>query len=129
MSFRGYLISIAIGTVASFAAWFYVLLSVRPDEATFIDFALLYLTLTMGLIGFLSLFGVMIRVFLFRRHDVVSREVKISFRHAVLLGSVSVLSLFLSQRGNFHWWTLLVLILVVSCIEYVFLSVQRARRG
>ena len=129
MSFRGYLIAMAIGTLATVAAWLYVMLNVRPDEATLLDFVFLYLTLYAGLVGFLSLAGAVTRVFLLRRRDVISREVKVSFRHAILLGSVAVISLLLSQQGSLQWWTLIVFILAVSFVEYVFLSVQRSRRG
>lgn len=129
MSFRGYLTTMAIGTIASFGAWVYVMSSVRPDEATAMDFVLFYLTLSMGLVGILAILGVLYRVLVRRRRDVVSREVKVSFRHAVLLTTVAVLSLLFSKQGSFHWWTPFVLILVASIFEYVSLMVQRSHRG
>lgn len=129
MSFRGYLIALAIGTFSSFGAWIYVMSSVVPDEATAMDFVLFYLTLSMGLVGILAILGVLYRVLVLRRRDVVSREVKVSFRHAVLLTGVAVLSLVLSKQGSFRWWTPFVLILVACIFEYVSLIVQRSHRG
>jgi hypothetical protein len=47
----------------------------------------------------------------------------------VLLSFVAVSALALSAYGILHWWILLVLIVIVSAVEYVFLMVQQARRG
>lgn len=92
-------------------------------------FLLFYITLITGLIGLLSLLGVLYRVVFLKRKDVVLREVKVSFRHAILLSFVGVSALALSSHGLLIWWVLILLILVASLIEYVSLLVQNATRG
>ena len=110
-------------------ALLFVMSNVDPYEATIMDFALFYLTLCMSLIGLLSFFGSLYRVKVLGRRDVVSREVKIAFRHAILLSMVCVLSLVLLTQGLFHLWVLLLLIVVSSGIEFVALKVQQSARG
>jgi hypothetical protein len=117
-----------LSTGFAWAAWLIVLCNVNPAETGIFGFVLFYITLVTGMIGSLSLVGVFYRVVLLKRRDVVSREVKVSFRHALLLSAVAVSSLALSSQGLLHWWVLLVLILVASMFEYASLLVQQARR-
>jgi hypothetical protein len=119
----------AISTIVAWLSWSLIVLNVNPEETGLWGFVLFYFTLITGLIGTLSLIGILYRVMLRQRKEVLSREVKISFRHAVLLSFVAVSALALSAYGILHWWILLVLIVIVSAVEYVFLMVQQARRG
>jgi len=128
MSFRWYIFFMLASTALAWVAWFIVLLNVNPLETGLFGFLLFYITLVTGMIGSLSLVGVFYRVVLLKRKDVISREVKVSFRHALLLSFVAVSSLALSSQGVLHWWVLLVLILVASMFEYASLLVQQSRR-
>ncbi len=119
----------ALGTAASFGAWIFVMSAAVPEEATAIDFVLFYLTMTVTLIGALALVGILYRVYVLKRQDVISREVLTSFRHAVLLSIVAAIALALSSQAKFHWWSLFVLIAIACVIEYVFLMTHRNRHG
>jgi len=92
-------------------------------------FILFYITLTVGLVGTLTLLGLVYRLWIMKRKELVSREVKISFRHAVLLTAVSVFSLIFSAQGVLYWWVLILLIAAAWALEYVSLLVQQSRRG
>lgn len=129
MSFRSYVLFMSASTAIAWAAWFIVLYNVNPLETGIFGFVLFYITLVTGMIGSLSLIGVFYRVVLLRRRDVISREVKVSFRHALLLSFVGVSALVLSSQGLLHWWVLFVLILVASMFEYASLLIQQSRRG
>lgn len=129
MSFRSYLALMALCTLIAWAAWALVIFNVNPEEAGLSGFLLFYVTLGTGLIGTLSLLGIWFRVILLGRKDVVTREVKVSFRHAVLLSLVAGFALALSAKALLHWWVLFVLIIVASVLEYVSLIVQHSRRG
>ena len=129
MSFRSYLALMALCTLIAWAAWALVIFNVNPDEAGLSGFLLFYVTLGTGLIGTLSLLGIWYRVILLGRKDVVTREVKASFRHAVLLSFVAGSALALSAKGLLHWWVLFVLIIAASVLEYVSLILQHSRRG
>ncbi|MFZ2803895.1 MAG: hypothetical protein WA001_01605 [Patescibacteria group bacterium] len=129
MSFRAYILFMTLSTAVAWVAWSIVLFNVNPAETSVFGFILFYVTLVTGMIGSLSLIGVFYRVVLLRRKDVISREVKVSFRHALLLSFVAVSALALSSQGLLHWWVLFVLILVVSLFEYASLLIQQSRRG
>ncbi len=129
MSFRGYVLVMAAGTLVAFFGLGKILLTIKPEEAKLSDFVFLYLSLFLVLVGFFSLVGLFFRMYVLRRRDVMSREVKNSFRHALLLAGVAVSALGLSRHAPFRWWTSFVLIFIASLIEIVSLVIQRSRRG
>ncbi len=119
----------SVATALAAGAWLFVLWSVNPFEASAAGFVMFYLTLLMSLVGLLTIAGVGYRVLILRRTDVVSREVRISFRHAVFLSLIAVIALALSAAGWLRWWTIIGLIAIVSVVEYVFLVKEEARRA
>ncbi len=129
MSFRAYLVFMGISTLIAWLAWVVLLFNIDPTQASLFVFIIFYFTLAVGLIGTIALFGIAYRKLVVRREELVIRQVRVAFRHAVLLSSVAVISLALSAEAVFHWWVLLVLISVASLIEYVCLLVQNARRS
>src|SRR5437867_2692359 len=116
MTFRTYLALMAVATLLSAFAWTVVVWSTDPYQAGVTGFLMFYFTLFLALVGALTIIGTLYRIVLLKRNDVVSREVKISFRHAVALSVSGVTALLLSAQGRFHWWTLLVLIVVMTVV-------------
>lgn len=128
MTFRAYLCFMLFSTSIAIGAWIFILFSVNPQEAGIVEFALFYVTLFLAVVGLLALVGVLIRVLLLWRSAVISREVIRSFRHAILLSLVSVLSIVLLNQFVFHWWILVLLIAGASAIEYLFLRFSISAR-
>lgn len=118
-----------IGTSVSWASWVMVLFGVNPDESGFMGFVMFYLTLTMSLIGTLSVFELSIRKMLGRDHLVLTRDVRTSFRHGVLFSLISVVSLALTTQGWFSWWVAVLILIASGCIEFLALVIQESRRG
>lgn len=128
MTFRMYILFMSIATVLLWGAWGLVILNTNPHEAGAFGFLMFYVTLFMALIGALTLTGVVFRTLVLHRHQVLMRQVRVSFRHAVLLSALSVSVLAVSGYGNLRWWMVALLILFVSIIEYLFLLGEEARR-
>jgi Ca2+/Na+ antiporter len=118
-----------LATILSVGAWFFVIWTTDPFESGLSGLALFYITLGMSLIGSLTLSGVFYRVGILGRRDVVTREVKTSFRHAIALSLVAMISLMLSAQGQLRWWYILGLIVITTMIEYVFLMKDESRRS
>lgn len=128
MSFRWYVILMGLGTAMAWIAWLFVLQTMNPDEAGLTAFIFFYTTLFLSLVGTLSLLGLIYRIGIRHREAVLAREVRISFRHAILLSLVGTSALWLSAHRQLAWYWLLGLIIVVGGIEYLFLMVQASRR-
>jgi len=129
MSFRAYIILMIVGTLVAWLGWSVVVWSVDPQQAGGLGFGMFFLTLLMGLIGTITLFGLLVRLVIMKRRELIIREVKTSFRHAVLLSAVSTVSLIFSAQGWLSWWVLIVFIAVAGVLEYVSLIIQHSRRG
>lgn len=129
MTFRMYIILMSLATFFAWAAWAVILWNTNPFEAGLIGFVMFYLTLFISLVGTLTLLGVSYRVLVRQRRDVVSREVRISFRHAVVLSLLGVTALAVSAQGKLRWWMVVLLILAGTALEYLFLIQEEARRS
>lgn len=128
MSFQTYLWTMAITSVLAWAGWVMVLFRVDPSETGIVGLFLFYVTLFAGLVGTLAVGGVLYRVYFLKRHQVVMREARISFRHSLFLSFVAVASLTLSAQALLTWWNMLGLFTLVGVVEYVFVAMEESRR-
>lgn len=128
MTFRSYLALIAATTGLAWAGWVFVLWQVNPDEAGALGFALFYLTLGTALMGTIATASFAYRV-LFLKREVLMREVRITVRHALLLGSGGILALVCAANEWLSWLTGILLIGVIGAIEYVCLVIDSGHRG
>lgn len=128
MSFAAFLWLMGGTSLVALGGWLYVLAFVDPLESGWLGLVLFYVTLYAACIGIFSMIGLLFRVQFRGRHDVMSREVKIAVRHAVMFATVFVVSLALSAKNLLTWWNLAALFAVVGLIEYAFLLVQESRR-
>jgi hypothetical protein len=107
MSFRAFLWMMLLGTLVAWGGFAYVLLMVDPFESGLPGLLLFYVTLFASCVGLFSLCGLLYRVLYLRRNEIVIREVKVAFRHAILFAFVTVASLALSAGNLFTWWNIL----------------------
>ena len=105
-------------------AWAMILINVSPEEAGAFGFTMFYVTLAVMLIGGLTISMTLVRIYLLKR-EVVSREVKKAFRHAVLFSLITVASLVLAAGNHFSWIALVGMVAGASIIEYFFLQFRQ----
>ena len=126
MTFRTYSFFIAVASILAWIAWIIICTSTDPINASRLQFFFFYLSLACALIGTLSLFGTMIR--LWRYKDVlISRHVTRSLRQAILLTCIVITSLILLAKNVFSFGSMFALIFSISLIEYLFLTSSTKR--
>lgn len=121
MSFRSYLIIMSLATVAAWIAWAVVLHGVDPTRSGMVGFLLFYLTFIMAIFGTISILGLLIRLWR-SKTELPSRMAIRSFRHGILLSILLTGSLILFSQTWFRWWTMLLVVLIITLIEMAFLS-------
>jgi membrane-associated HD superfamily phosphohydrolase len=126
MGLRAYLSSIGLGTVLAWFGWAMIILNITPREASTPGFVMFYLTLAVALVGTLTFIFSIFRVYVLRR-SVIEREIRTSFRHAILCSLITIVSLVLSSAGRFSVWYSLLLLAIASVIEYLFLQAHHGR--
>lgn len=128
MTHGKFLAVIGFATAIAVTGWATVVRNIDPTQSGATGLILFYLTLFTSLVGALTLLGILFRVHVAKRRDVVLREVRVAFRHAILLSTTAVASLALAANRSFRWWSLPILLLIVGAAEYVFLNRDAARR-
>jgi hypothetical protein len=127
MGLRAYILLMSLGTLLAWTAWGVILFNVSPTEAGFAGLLIFYLTLSMALVGSLALIGTFVRIVVLHKHQVPSREIRIAFRHALLFSVVAVITLALSRNDALRTWHVVILIVLASIIEYLYLLGRRGR--
>ena len=125
MSFRSYLILMTLGTVVAWITWAVVLNGVDPTRSGLLGFCLFYLTFTMALFGTTSLIGMLVRLWL-AKSELPSRIALRAFRQGILLTTLFSISLLLFSQGWFRWWTMVLVIIIVSFVELAFVSTRQS---
>jgi len=126
MGLKGYLSSIGLGTFLAWFAWMVVLFNVNPADTGVAGLVMFYVTLSIALIGTLTIIMSTLRVYILKR-KVPVREIRKALRHSVLFSIVAVVSLALSAAGKFHSWHVILLVAAACVIEYFFMQFHRER--
>jgi hypothetical protein len=121
MSLRLYLIIMTLVSLCAWIAWFIVIYSIDPSKSGMVGFFLFYITLSISFLSSVTLVGTLIRVWL-RQKEVVYRHVIRSLRQGLILTALFLASLLLAGSGLLVWWVLLLLILIASILELLFLG-------
>ncbi|MBI4592364.1 hypothetical protein HY733_02865 [Candidatus Uhrbacteria bacterium] len=114
-----------LATGAAWIAWAVVVHSVDPSRSGILGLLLFYLTFTMSVFGTMALMGLLIRLWRCRT-ALMPRIAVRSFRQAILLSLLLSGSLILSSHGWLRWWTVFLIVIMVTCVELVFLSSRHA---
>ncbi len=128
MSLRSFILLMILGTVLACMAWMIILFSVDPRDSGIAGFVMFYVTLGAALTGMTLLFLSFVRIILLRRRDVAVREIRTSFRHALLFSIVAMGTLALSAQGLLKTWHVLALIAVASIAETLWAQALHGRR-
>lgn len=83
-----------------------------------------YVTIGTSLVGTLTLLFSVIRIFILHR-NVIEREIRTAFRHAILCSLIVVVSLMLTATGRFSFGYMLILLVATVGVEYAFLQIHR----
>lgn len=126
MTFKQFFFVMLIGTILMWSSWLFILFSIDPGTTALMGILFFYLTLSVSLIGTFTLMGIFFR-HLLQKDILLSKKVGRSFRQSVLLSFLFIGALFLQQQSFFNGWTISLLILFVSFIEFFFLSLKSMR--
>lgn len=121
MSLRLYLIIMALVSICAWIAWFIVIHAIDPTKSGFLGFFLFFVTLAISVLSSVTLLGTLIRVWL-KKDQVVYRHVIRSLRQGIILTSLFLVAIILSGVGLLVWWVLMLLVLIATVLELIFLG-------
>ncbi|MCX6781290.1 MAG: hypothetical protein NT003_04240 [Candidatus Magasanikbacteria bacterium] len=121
MSLRGFLAIVALTDALAWGAWGFLLNVTNPDSGLAI-IALFYASLLLALIGLFAVIGFAVRVFILKHDELVYIYVNRTFRQAMLLSLLGVISLALNHAGWLRWWVVILVIALLGVWEHFFLT-------
>jgi hypothetical protein len=127
MTLKQYLVVMGTGTLLAGAAVAMILTTVDPADTQSIVFAALYICLFLALTGLLSIIGFLLRVWLLRKDQLLSRQVLVAFRQAVLLSAVLVTALVLQSRSLLNLFNAVLIVVGLTLLEFFFITAKIMR--
>ena len=121
MTFRQYLTIMGMASVTAWVTWLIVLMAINPVKAGSVAMILFYLTLSIALVGTLSILGTGFRVWT-KKNTPIFRHASKAFRHSILLTFLIIAGLILLAKSLFTWWLVSFLVLLLALIELTFIS-------
>ena len=124
MTIKQYLMIMFICTVLCWGGFLMVLFFINPQSAGVLGFAMFYASLFFALLGTLALLSYLFRL-IFNRFYTKQEKVQVSFRQAVFFSIVIVGSLFLQANNLMTWLNSILLVLLVTFLEFLILSLKK----
>jgi hypothetical protein len=123
MTVKKYLFLLIVVTIVSWALWFLVVTFIDPSTGASLALSLFYLTLFLSLLGTLTLLGYGLRL-LTARQEMTRQRLNIALRQGVLFSLLVNICLFFKAHDKLSLITVLLTILILSLIEFFFLSLR-----
>jgi len=121
MSLRSYLFGIFIGTVSCLAAFLLIIFLVNPEEASLLEFSLMFVSLFFVVAGIMTLISFYLRR-LFTHNESYYSNVRVSLRQGLIFGLGFTGLALLQMIRLLTWWDGILLFLLVIILEFYFKS-------
>jgi hypothetical protein len=121
MTLKNYLIFMGSTTAFLWGLFIFVINLINPNSTNWLGFVIFYLALFLALSGTAALVGFFIR-FKLLRQDMAVRVVKTAFRQSFLFSFLVAAILFLLSQKLFSWFNLILLVVILSIIEFLLIS-------
>ncbi len=121
MTLKNYLIFMGSTTAFLWGLLLFVINLINPESTNLLGFIIFYLALFLALAGTTTLIGFFWR-FKIMRKDLAVSAVKTAFRQSFLFSFLVAAILFLLSQKLFSWFNLILLIVILSIIEFLLIS-------
>ncbi len=121
MSLKKCLIFLASLTLLSWAVFLFVLFKVDPESSNWTGFSLFYFSLFLSLSGSFNILGFIVKRKVSKKAFSV-HLMESSFRQSFLLSFLIISTLFMLAENLFSWLNILIIIIILSIIEYVLIE-------
>lgn len=121
MTLKNYLIFMGSTTGFLWGLFLVIINLINPETTNLLGFIIFYLSLFLALSGTTALFGFFIR-FKVMKKDLAVRAVKTAFRQSFLFSFLVSAILFLLSQKLFSWFNLILLVVILSIIEFLLIS-------
>lgn len=118
----------SITAITCWTIFFFIINVIDPTQTNILGFSSFYLSLSLALIGSIAILGFIIR-FVWLKQELAFKAVIEAFRQSFLFTLFIVTSLFLLSQDLFDWINLILLIIILSIIEFYILGLTYKPRN
>ncbi|OIO47462.1 MAG: hypothetical protein AUJ28_00810 [Parcubacteria group bacterium CG1_02_37_51] len=123
MSIKKYLFFLAVFTIIAWILWAMVITYIDPSTSSSLARSLFYITFFFSLLGTFTIIGYLLRVMAAHQEPTKFR-INISLRQGTLFALLINISLALKAADKLSWVTILIALVILSLIEFLFLSIS-----
>ncbi|MFW0837896.1 MAG: hypothetical protein ACKKL5_02740 [Candidatus Komeilibacteria bacterium] len=121
MTIRKYLLWLLLATILAWTLWWLVIRFIDPTTGATLALIFFYFTFFLACLGTFTILGYWLRRLAGQRDMTIGR-LNIALRQGVLFSLLLNISLWLQSIGRLSWWTGILLIAILSLVEFLFLS-------
>lgn len=121
MSLKRYLALMSFLSLALWLVFYFVAMVIDPNVVNWLGMAFFYSSLFLALSGTFVVCGFFVRS-IFSRKVLRLHIVRTSFRQSFLLAFLIISVLFMLSQSLFSWLNVIIIILILSFLEYIFMS-------
>lgn len=119
----------SISSCLAWLTWGFIVFGINPEEAELGTFFLFYAGLLLALACTLSIAGLITRVWILKKDELVSRLAAKSFRQAILLSALLTGILYFQSKHILNWWIIILFIAVLTMLEFFLISYKKTSTG
>ncbi len=121
MTLKNYLVFMVATTAFLWGLFVFIINLINPENTNTLGFTIFYVSLFLALAGTTAIGGFFVRFKLMKK-ELAVRAVKTAFRQSFLFSFLLVAILFLLSQKLFSWFNLILLILILSVLEFLLIS-------
>jgi len=127
MNYKLFIILIVLGTVLSLVNSVMIIINFDPFQVGILGLVVFYLSMFLVLAGLFFLLANLVGEKFFAKPKSLMR-LKASLRHGVMFSILILGWAFMTSQDILRWWNLLLLILILTVLEFLFISLERERK-
>lgn len=124
MTLKKCLLTMISLTLLLWVIFVFLIIVVNPETATWLTLSLIYFSLFLSLSGLITIISFIIRVKI-NKKELPFHLIKISFRQSFSFAFLIVATLFMLAQNLFSWLNILIIIIILSIIEYIFINEKK----
>jgi hypothetical protein len=128
MSARLFSILIFLGALAAVIGWGLIIFYIDPFQSGLLALSLFYVSFFLSLLGIFFLVGNGLRKRFFKK-QLLSKRFSTAVRQAIFFAVLLVGWALLKSQSLARWWVIILFILILTGLEFFFVSFQHQRRS
>lgn len=125
MTLRHYLLTLSSATAVAWCAVGTMIAFTDPAVIPPVVLAAFYACLWLALSGTFSVIGFLLRISLLKKSFLLSHQVAVSFRQAIMLAALIIIALILKSRGLLDLPVAILMVTAMTLFEFFFLTSKR----